>query len=91
MTHPARIAIGVWMLLALVVFSVRFDWETRLAAHGFVQSQLARQQAGQPPISINDGYSPMVRAAAGRSAMWMAAIAAFGTVAVIASRRDHNA
>ena len=89
--RSARLATLLWILLALVVFSVKFDWETRLAAHAFVRSQLARQQQGQPAISINDGYSPMVRAAAGRSAVWLVVIAAAGTAAVMASRRDHNA
>jgi len=91
MTHPARIALGLWMLLALVVFSVKFDWDTRLAAHEFVHSQLTRQQQGLPAISINDGYTPMVRAAAGRAAVWLVVIAAAGTAAVMTARRGHHA
>ena len=74
MTHPARAAIGWWILLAVVVFSVTFDWETRFAAHAFVHSQVARQQQGLPAITINDGYTPMVRAAARRSAVWLVVI-----------------
>ena len=89
--RSARWAMGLWILLALVVFSVTFDWETRLAAHSFVQSQLARQQQGQPPISINEGFRPMVRAAARHSAPWLVVIAAAGTAAVMASRRGHKA
>jgi hypothetical protein len=81
-----KIAIGLWILLALVVFSVRFDWETRVAGHEFVQSQLARQRQGQPPISINDGFRPMVRAAARRSATWLIVIAAAGTAAIVVAR-----
>lgn len=87
----ARIAIGLWIVLALVVFSVTFDWETRSSAYAFVREQLARQQQGQPPISINAGFRPMVSAAARHSAVWLVAIAALGTAAVIASRRDHHA
>lgn len=81
MKHPVRVAVGLWILLALIVFSVTFDWETRVAAHSFVRSQLARQRQGQPPISINDGYRPMVRAAARHSAVWLVVIAAAGTAA----------
>jgi hypothetical protein len=86
-----KTAIGLWILLALVVFSVRFDWETRLAGHEFVNAQLARQRQGQPAITINDGFRPMVRAAAAKSAMWPAIIAAAGTAAVaMAARRGHT-
>jgi hypothetical protein len=88
MTHRARVAIGLWILLAIVVFSVTFDWETRAAGHAFVAAQLARQQQGQPPISINDGFRPMVRAAAAHSGVWLIAIAVAGTAATtIAARK----
>ena len=86
--RSTRWAIGLWMLLAVVVFSVKFDWETRLAGHAFVRSQLARQEQGHPPLSINDGFTPMVRAAAGRSAVWMAAIAAVGTAATMVAGKQ---
>ena len=76
-----KVAAGLWILLALVVFSVTFDWETRAAAHAFVHSQLARQRQGQPPITINEGFRPMVRAAARHSAGWLVLIAAAGTAA----------
>ena len=89
--RSARWALGLWMLLALAVFSVSFDWQTRVAGHQFVQAQLLRQQHGQPPISINDGYRPMVRAAAGRSAVWLVAIAAVGAAAVMGASRRHDA
>ena len=88
MTPAVKAAIGLWILLAIVVFSVKFDWETRVAAHTFVQSQLVRQQQSRTAISINDGYLPMVRAAAGRSALWLVAIAAAGGVAVFAGARE---
>ena len=79
--RPAEVAVGLWILLAIVVFSVTFDWETRAAGHAFVRSQLARRQQGQPIISINDGFRPMVREAAGHSAVWLVLIAAAGIAA----------
>jgi hypothetical protein len=82
---------SLWILLAIVVFSVKFDWETRLAAHAFVRSQLARQQQGQPLISINDGFKPMVRAAARDSAIWLVVIAAAGNAAVMAAAQRRKA
>ena len=85
--RSARWAVGLWSLLAVVVFSVSFDWQTRVAGHQFVQAQLLRYQQGQPTISINDGYRPMVRAAARRSAVWLVVIAVAGSGAVMAARR----
>ena len=88
MNRSVRLAIGLWCLLALVVFNVTFDWETRAAGHAFVSSQLARQRQGLPPISINDGFRPMVRAAARNAAGWLALIAAAGTAATFVANKQ---
>ena len=89
MTHPVRLALGLWVLLAIVVFNVRFDWEARVAAYTFVQSQLARQARGVPLPTINDGFRPMVRSSARHAAVWLVVIAGAGAAAtVIASRTD---
>jgi hypothetical protein len=85
--RSARWAIGLWMVLAVAVFSVSFDWQTRVAGHQFVSAQLLRQRQGLPAISINDGYRPMVRAAARRSAVWLVVIAVAGSGAVMAAGR----
>jgi hypothetical protein len=88
MSQPVKVAIGLWVLLAVVVFNVMFDWETRMSAHAFVGAQLARQQQGLPPVSIEDGFRPMVRAAARHSAVWLVAISAVGTAAsVVAGKK----
>jgi hypothetical protein len=81
---------GLWVVLAIVVFNVTFDWEVRSANHAFVSSQLVRQQQGQPPISINDGFRPVVRAAAGHSAVWLVSIAVAGIAATITAGRGHH-
>jgi len=78
---------GLWIVLAIAVFSVSFDWQTRVAGHEFVKAQVLRQRQGQPTISINDGYRPMVGAAARRSAVWLVVIAVGGTAAVMVARR----
>ena len=85
--RSARWAIGLWILLASAVFSVSFDWQTRVAGHEFVQAQVLRHQQGQPTVSINGGFRPMVAAAARRSAVWLVAIAVAGTAAVVAADR----
>jgi hypothetical protein len=86
--RSVRWAVALWILLAVVVFNVTFDWETRMSAHAFVGEQLTRQQQGQPPITINDGFSPMVRAAARHSAVWLVAISAVGITAIMVSGRN---
>jgi hypothetical protein len=78
---------GLWLLLAIVVFSVRFDWQTRMAGHAFVRSQIVRHEQGLPTLSINDGFRPMIRAAARQSALWLVAIAAAGAAATALAAR----
>ena len=87
MTQRVRLALGLWLLLATVVFNVRFDWLTRMAGHAFVRSQIARHAQGLPTLSINDGFRPMIRAAASHSAVWLAVIAAGGAVATAIAAR----
>lgn len=92
MTRQVKLAIGLWIVLAVAVFSVMFDWQTRVAGHEFVQAQLLRQQQGQPFISINDGYRPRVRDAARDSAVWLVVIAVAGSAAsAIAGNKANNA
>ena len=89
--RQTRWALGLWLLLAVVVFNVRFDWQTRAANQAFVRAQLARQKQGQPLPTINDGFRPMVRRAALDSSVWLVAIAAGGSVAVAAARARRGA
>ena len=81
--RPAAVAIGLWILLAIVVFNVTYDWQTRAAGHAFVQSQLARRQQRQPTITVNEGFRPMVREAASDSVVWLVLIAAAGSGATL--------
>ena len=85
MSNRVRLAMGLWLLLAIVVFNVRFDWQTRMAGHAFVRSQIVRHQQGLPTLSINDGFRPMVRTAAIDAAVWLVAIAAAGAAAAMAA------
>ena len=73
---------GLWFLLAIVVFNVKFDWDVRAANNRCVRSQIVRHQQGLPTLTINDAFRPMVRDAARDASVWLIAIAAFGTIAV---------
>jgi hypothetical protein len=85
--RKTQVALGLWLLLAIVVFNVRFDWQARVAAHRFVQAQVARQTRGEATLSINDGFRPMVRDAASEAALWLIAIAVAGGASVAAAAR----
>lgn len=89
MKREARIALALWAVLAVAVFSVRFDWQTRLAARQFMAQQSARRSQGVPVETIEEGFRPMVRSAARQSAVWPALILTGGTGAIlIAARRS---
>ena len=91
MRNPIRMAVGLWLLLAIVVFNVKFDWDVRAANRAFVESQIVRHRQGLPTLTINDGFRPMVRGAARHAAVWLVGIAAAGTAAAMAAGRGDKA
>ncbi len=87
MTQRTRLAVGLWAVLAIVVFNVTFDWQTRAAGHAFASSQVLRHAGGLPVTTINDGFRPMVRSAARRSGVWLGLILGTGIVATAVASR----
>jgi hypothetical protein len=88
MSRSAKVALALWFLLAVVVFSVTFDWKTRMAGHAFVAAQLAHRRQGEPVQTINDGFRPLVRLAALDASKWLVSIAAAGAVLIgVAEKR----
>jgi hypothetical protein len=91
MTRSALRATALWFLLAIIVFSVRFDWQARMAGHEFVRLQILRQQQDLPVHTINDGFRPMVRDAAIDASRFLVLIASAGALlAYAADRRQQN-
>ena len=89
MISPAKLALALWIVLALAVFSVMFDYQTRIAGFDFIAAQAQRRMQGVPLETIENGFRPMVRSAALRSAAWPAVILSAGLGAVwVASRRQ---
>ena len=86
-----RCAMALWLLLAIVVFNVRFDWNTRMAGHAFVRSQLFKRQHGLPVPTINEGFRPMVRQSALDASKWLVLIAVAGMALTLAANRSGNA
>lgn len=87
----ARWALGLWLVLAIVVFNVRFDWNTRMAGHEFVRSQIDKREQGLPLQTINDGFRPMVRQSALDASIWLVAIAGAGAVLTLIASKTRNA
>ena len=84
-----KLALALWAVLALAVFSVTFDWQTRVSAWQFMRQQAERRAQGLPLETIEHGFRPMVRAAARQSSVWLLLILAGGTAAVgVAARRS---
>ena len=91
MTPTARLALALWAVLAIAVFSITFDWQTRRAAWQFMGQQLERRAQSRPVATIEEGFRPMMQAAARQSAVWLLLILAGGAGAVlIAARRDRR-
>jgi hypothetical protein len=76
-----------WFLLAIVVFNVRFDWQTRAANHRFVGTQIERHRQGLPTLTINGAFRPMVRDAAVDGAQWFLAVAAVGAILTLGAAK----
>jgi hypothetical protein len=87
MTKQVRWALGLWTVLAVVVFNVVFDWQTRLAGLEFAWAQAERHASGQPLPTLNEAFTPMVRAAAVRSSAWFGLILGTGAIAIVAASR----
>ena len=82
-----RVALVVWAVFAALVFSVIFDFHTRVAAFHFMAAQYQRRIQGAPVETIEQGFRPLVRQAAWRSAVWPLLILALGTGATLAAER----
>ena len=87
MRGEAKLALALWAVLAVAVFSVTFDWQTRVAAWQFMGQQIERRAQGLPVATIEEGFRPMMHAAARQSAVWLLLILAGGTSAVLAASR----
>ena len=82
MTQPVKLALALWAVLAFAVCNVTFDWQTRAASFAFIDAQRSRHAQGGPIATINEGFRPLVGAAAARASMWLLIIIAGGTSAI---------
>ena len=81
------LAAGLWLALAVVVWNVTFDWQTREEARAFAAQQVLRARDGGPRATLNEGFRPRVGAVARQSSAWAGAILAVGAAGMLAARR----
>jgi hypothetical protein len=80
-------ALALWAVLAALVFSVIFDFHTRVAAMDFMAAQYQRRITGAPLETIDHGFRPLVRRAARQAAPWPMLIFAIGAGATLLAGR----
>jgi hypothetical protein len=73
-----RTVVLLWLVFAFGTWNVVFDREVAVAGLAFTRDQVVRYQQGQPVTSIDEGFSPHVRAAALRASGWAGAVLALG-------------
>lgn len=72
----------LWIALAFVVWNVVFDRTVAVEGARFVRESIQREQGGEPPVTIADGYRPRVRRAALDASLWGGIVLVLGFVAV---------
>ena len=87
MSGAAKVAIALWAVFALVLFSVTFDVLTRVAAGKFMSAQYHRRVTGVPLETIDNGFRPLMHQAARDAAVWPLLLLALGTGATFAAER----
>ena len=83
----ALVALALWAVFAAFVFSVIFDFHTRVAAIDFMAAQYQRRISGAPLETIEHGFRPLVRHAARQAAPWPLLIFAIGAGATVLAER----
>jgi hypothetical protein len=87
MRRAAIVALALWAVFATLVFSVIFDFHTRVAANDFMAAQYQRRITGVPLETIDHGFRPLVRRAARQAAPWPIVILVVAAGATLAAER----
>ena len=78
MKRPAVVASCFWLVFGFVTWNVVFDRRVAVAGVAFTREQTLNRQQDRPLVSIENGFSPSVRAAATGATLWAGALTALG-------------
>jgi hypothetical protein len=91
MTRSFAVTFCFWLVLGFVVWNVLFDRQVALAAVAFTREQTRNRERGLPRVTIDEGFSPGVRAAAVRATLYTSALLAVGAgLTLIVQRRSRR-
>jgi hypothetical protein len=82
-----RTVVILWLVFAFVTWNVVFDREVTVASLAFTREQVVRYRQGQPVSSIDEAFSPHVRAAALEASGWAGAILVIGAAVLLLTPR----
>jgi hypothetical protein len=77
----------LWLVFGFVTWNVVFDRRVAVAGVAFTREQTLNHQEGRPLVSIDEGFSPSVRAAAFGAALWASSLTALGVILSLAAAR----
>jgi hypothetical protein len=83
----AGVVAALWAAFAFVTWNVMFDRHIYVAAVEYTRDQVLRSQNDAPLISIHDGFSPRVGAAARQATLWVLPILGVGALMTFLSFR----
>jgi hypothetical protein len=87
LTRARLLALGLWLVLAIVVWNSVFDEAVNEAAHRYIAAAREASQAGRPLVSMDAIMRPAIVHGAWVATAWGLLIAAVGVAGFIWSVR----
>jgi hypothetical protein len=83
-----RLAVGLWLALAFLVWNARFDYGIRMASSRYIYREQLHLEGRGPAVTIAEVMRPAPAAAAQSATLWSLAFALPGLAALAwAARR----
>ena len=88
-----RIAIGLWIVLAVVIWNGLYDLRITLGVRDYLMKQALHDAGRGPAVTISDAMDATVRDAVGVASLWagIILISGFATIWLLTSRRTSHA
>ncbi len=91
LTYPRarRVAVGLWIAFAVILWNVVFDHQVETAAKLYVYRQGLHEEGGGPLVTIDEVMRPAVAGGVLRASEWSLLAMGIGLAGVAATKR-HN-